>query len=148
MADKQYIIFRLNDEKFAASINHIASITEYSSITPLPNGPAYIDGLLNLRGDIIPVVNLKKRFKMAEQQMNQKRILIARKNDLQIGFLVDDASQSMSVEASKILPPPLIAIKKDNAYISEVCVHRDELIIVIDLDKVLSDDELEMISSL
>lgn len=148
MADKQYIIFRLNDEKFAASINHIASITEYSSITPLPNGPAYIDGLLNLRGDIIPVVNLKKRFKMAEQQMNQKRILIARKNDLQIGFLVDDASQSMSVEASKILPPPLIAIKKDNAYISEVCVHKDELIIVIDLDKVLSDDELEMISSL
>lgn len=148
MADKQYIIFRLNDEKFAASINHIASITEYSSITPLPNGPAYIDGLLNLRGDIIPVVNLKKRFKMVEQQMNQKRILIARKNDLQIGFLVDDASQSMSVEASKILPPPLIAIKKDNAYISEVCVHKDELIIVIDLDKVLSDDELEMISSL
>lgn len=148
MADKQYIIFKLNDEKFAASINHIASITEYASITPLPNGPAYIDGLLNLRGDIIPVVNLKKRFKMVEQQMNQKRILIARKNDLQIGFLVDDASQSMSVEASKILPPPVIAIKKDNAYISEVCVHKDELIIVIDLDKVLSDDELEAITSL
>lgn len=148
MADKQYIIFKLNDEKFAASINHIASITEYASITPLPNGPAYIDGLLNLRGDIIPVVNLKKRFKMAEQQMNQKRILIARKNDLQIGFLVDDASQSMSVEASKILPPPVIAIKKDNAYISEVCVHKDELIIVIDLDKVLTDDEIEAITSL
>ena len=148
MADKQYIIFKLNDEKFAASINHIASITEYTSITPLPNGPAYIDGLLNLRGDIIPVVNLKKRFKMAEQKMNQKRILIARKNDLQIGFLVDDASQSMTVEESKILTPPQIAIKKENAYISEVCVHKDELIIVIDLDRVLSDEEIEVITSL
>ena len=112
MADKQFIIFKLNDEKFAASINHIASITEYASITPLPNGPAYVDGLLNLRGDIIPVINLKKRFKMAEQRMNEKRILIARKNNIQIGFLVDDASQSMTVDESKVLPPPAIADRK------------------------------------
>lgn len=142
MADKQYIIFTLNDEKFAANINHIASITEYSSITPLPNGPAYVDGLLNLRGDIIPVVNLKKRFKMAEQKMNEKRILIARKDNVQIGFLVDDASQSMTVEESKIFPPPQIAIKKENDYISEVCIYNNELIIVVDLDKVLSADEV------
>ena len=142
MADKQYIIFKLNDEKFAANINHIASITEYSSITPLPNGPAYVDGLLNLRGDIIPVVNLKKRFKMTEQKMNEKRILIGRKNNVQIGFLVDDASQSMTVEESKILPPPKIAIKKENDYISEVCIYNNELIIVVDLDKVLSEDEI------
>lgn len=142
MADKQYIIFKLNDEKFAANINHIASITEYSSITPLPNGPAYVDGLLNLRGDIIPVVNLKKRFKMTEQKMNEKRILIGRKNNVQIGFLVDDASQSMTVEESKILPPPKIAIKKENDYISEVCIYNNELIIVVDLDKVLSEDEV------
>lgn len=148
MADKQYIIFKLNEEKFAASINHIASITEYSSITPLPNGPAYVDGLLNLRGDIIPVVNLKKRFKLKEQQMNQKRILIARKDDVQIGFLVDDASQSMTVVEANVLPPPSIAIKKENRYISEVCVHKDELIIVIDLDKVLTDEEIEELVSL
>ena len=142
MADKQYIIFKLNDEKFAANINHIASITEYASITPLPNGPAYVDGLLNLRGDIIPVVNLKKRFKMAEQKMNEKRILIARKNNVQIGFLVDDASQSMTVDESKILPPPKIAIKRENDYISEVCIYNNELIIVVDLDRVLSEDEI------
>lgn len=148
MADKQYIIFKLNEEKFAASINHIASITEYSSITPLPNGPAYVDGLLNLRGDIIPVVNLKKRFKLQEQQMNQKRILIARKDDIQIGFLVDDASQSMTVDEANVLPPPQIAIKKENRYISEVCVHKDELIIVIDLDKVLTDEEIEELVTL
>lgn len=148
MADKQYIIFKLNDEKFAANINHIASITEYTSITPLPNGPAYVDGLLNLRGDIIPVVNLKKRFKMAEQKMNEKRILIARKNNVQIGFLVDDASQSMTVEESKILPPPKIAIKRENDYISEVCIYNNELIIVVDLDRVLSEDEINDLISL
>lgn len=148
MADKQYIIFKLNDEKFAANINHIASITEYTSITPLPNGPAYVDGLLNLRGDIIPVVNLKKRFKMAEQKMNEKRILIASKNNVQIGFLVDDASQSMTVEESKILPPPQIAIKRENDYISEVCIYNNELIIVVDLDRVLSEDEINDLVSL
>lgn len=148
MAVKQYIIFKLNDEKFAANINHIASITEYTSITPLPNGPAYVDGLLNLRGDIIPVVNLKKRFKMAEQKMNEKRILIARKDNVQIGFLVDDASQSMTVEESKILPPPQIAIKRENDYISEVCIYNNELIIVVDLDRVLSEDEINDLVSL
>ncbi|GAU77382.1 chemotaxis protein CheW [Fusibacter sp. 3D3] len=145
MAEKQYIVFKLNDEKFAANINHIASITDYASITSLPNGPAYVDGLLNLRGDIIPVVNLKKRFKMTDTVARDKRILIARRDDILIGFLVDDASQSMSVDEKDVLPPPKIAIKKENAYISEVCIHNNELIIVIDLDKVLSEDEISEI---
>ncbi len=145
MAEKQFIIFKLNEEKFAANINHIASITDYSSITPLPNGPEYVDGLLNLRGDIIPVVNLKKRFSMYDDPNSDRRILIAQKDDVQIGFLVDDASQSMSVSEEDILPPPKIAIKKENAYIKEVCIYKDELIIVVDLDKVLSDDEIEVL---
>lgn len=148
MAEKQYIVFKLNDEKFAANINHIASITDYASITSLPNGPAYVDGLLNLRGDIIPVVNLKKRFKMTDTAARDKRILIARKEDVLIGFLVDDASQSMAVDEKDVLPPPKIAIKRDNAYISEVCIHKNELIIVIDLDKILSDDEISEILDL
>ena len=145
MAEKQYIVFKLNDEKFAADINHIASITDYASITSLPNGPAYVDGLLNLRGDIIPVVNLKKRFKMTDTAARDKRILIARKDEVFIGFLVDDASESMSVDETDVLAAPKIAIRKDNAYISEVCIHDKELIIVIDLDKILSEDEISEI---
>lgn len=148
MADKQYIVFKLNDEKFAANINQIASITEFSSITSMPNAPAYVEGLLNLRGEIIPVVNLKKRFKMLHQGIDNQRILIARKDDLQIGFLVDDASQSMTVSEGDVLPPPKIAIKNDNRYISEVAVHHNELIIVIDLESVLSEDEIDEIMDL
>jgi purine-binding chemotaxis protein CheW len=148
MADKQYIVFKLNGEKFAANINQIASITEFASITSMPNAPAYVEGLLNLRGDIIPVINLKKRFKMAYEGIENQRILIARKGDLQIGFLVDDASQSMTVGEKNILPPPMIAIRKDNKYISEVAVHQDELIIIVDLERVLTDDEIDEIMDL
>ncbi|MBS7527342.1 purine-binding chemotaxis protein CheW [Fusibacter paucivorans] len=148
MADKQYIVFKLNGEKFAANINQIASITEFASITSLPNAPAYVEGLLNLRGDIIPVINLKKRFKMAYEGIDNQRILIARKGDIQIGFLVDDASQSMTVGEKNILPPPMIAIRKDNKYISEVAVYQDELIIVVDLERVLTDDEIDEIMDL
>jgi purine-binding chemotaxis protein CheW len=148
MADKQYIVFKLNGEKFAANINQIASITEFASITSLPNAPAYVEGLLNLRGDIIPVINLKKRFKMAYEGIDNQRILIARKGDLQIGFLVDDASQSMTVGEKNVLPPPMIAIRKDNRYISEVAVHQDELIIIVDLERVLTDDEIDEIMDL
>jgi len=145
MADTQYIVFRLNEEKFAANINNIASITEYASITPLPNGPEYVDGLLNLRGDIIPVVNLKKRFNMDTAKNVDQRIIIAQDDDFQIGYLVDDASQSMSVSEKNILPPPKIALKKDNQYISEVCIHDNELIIVVDLKNVLTDSEKEIV---
>ena len=148
MAEKQYIIFRLNDEKFAANINQIASISEYASITALPDAPAYVDGLLNLRGDIIPVINLKKRFNLEEQRMNQKRILISQSQGRHIGFLVDDASQSMSVDVANVLPAPMIAIKRDNDYISEVCIHKDELIIVVDLERVLSSDEVDKLTGL
>ena len=148
MADKQYIVFKLNGEKFAANINQIASITEFSSITSMPNAPIYVEGLLNLRGDIIPVINLKKRFKMETKGIENQRILIARKDNLQIGFLVDDASQSMTVGEDKVLPPPAIAIRNDNKYIAEVAVHQSELIIVVDLERVLSDDELDEIMDL
>ncbi|MGX8797579.1 chemotaxis protein CheW [Fusibacter sp. JL298sf-3] len=143
MAEKQYIVFKLNDEKYATSINHIASITDYSSITPLPNGPAYVDGLLNLRGDIIPIVNMKKRFRLNEDDVTDRRIIISHNGDVQIGFLVDDASQSMTVDEAAILPPPKVAIRKDNNYISEVCIYRDELIVVVDLNKVLSPEEVD-----
>jgi purine-binding chemotaxis protein CheW len=148
MADKQYIVFKLNGEKFAANINQIASITEFSAITSMPNAPAFVEGLLNLRGDIIPVVNLKKRFKMASERIDNQRILIARKDDIQIGFLVDDASQSMTVEEKDVLPPPKIAIRKNNNYIHEVAVNDGELIIVIDLENVLTETEIEEIMDL
>ena len=80
---------------------------------------------------------------MQETNATDKRIIIARKGDVQIGFLVDDASQSMTVDEASILPPPLIAIRQNNAYISEVCVYQNELIIVVDLEKILSDEEVE-----
>jgi purine-binding chemotaxis protein CheW len=85
---------------------------------------------------------------MAYEGIENQRILIARKGDLQIGFLVDDASQSMTVGEKNILPPPMIAIRKDNKYISEVAVHQDELIIIVDLERVLTDDEIDEIMDL
>lgn len=143
MAEKQYIVFKLNDEKFATSINNIASITDYSSITPLPNGPAYVDGLLNLRGDIIPVVNMKKRFRLPEDKNTDRRIIISNCGNVLIGFLVDDASQSMTVRDEFVLPAPRIAVRQENSYISEVCIHNNELIIVVDLNLILSQNEVE-----
>jgi len=148
MADKQYIVFKLNGERFAANINQIASISEFSAITSMPNAPAFVEGLLNLRGDIIPVVNLKKRFNLADERIENQRVLIAMKDDVQIGFLVDDASQSMTVSEDEVLPPPKIAIRKDNNYISEVAIDKGELIIVVDLENVLTENEIEEIMDL
>lgn len=144
----QYILIQLNAEYYAVHVDQIATISDYANVTTLPNGPAYVDGLLNLRGTIIPVVNLKKRFGLPQTAGASKRILVAELDGAQVGFLVDDASKSISVEPEAILPPPPIALQKRNAFIKEVCIHKEALVLVVDLARVLSSRELEDIAEL
>lgn len=144
MATEQFIIFKLEDERFGASIDQIMSITDFQSLSKIPESPEYIEGLLNLRGDVIPVLNLKKKFKI-ESKTKSSRIIIANNSGVLLGLLVDDASQSMTKESSDIMGAPSVIIKKETDYIKEVVAHEDELILIIDLFKLVQVEELEKI---
>lgn len=144
---RQYIIFRLEDEDFAASIDQILSITDFSELSIVPEGPSYIEGLLNLRGDVIPIVNLKKKFNLKVTK-ESGRIIISKKNDQLIGFLVDDASRSMSKEGKDVLEPPVVVSTKQMQYIKNVAIHEERLILIIDLHNVLEDSEVSHIEKL
>ncbi len=65
MSDRQYVIFKLGDEKYGVDISNVGGITEFTTITKVPDAPVYIEGIINLRGDIIPIINLKTRFNIA-----------------------------------------------------------------------------------
>lgn len=142
---KQYIIFRLGTESFAASIDQVVSITDAHDLSYVPNAPDYIEGLMNLRGEVLPVINLKKRFDLPQDRAS-KRILISRVDERTVGYLVDDASQSITKEERDILPPPNIALRDGNDFLSEVAIEQNRLILVVDLHKVLSTKEYEQLA--
>lgn len=142
MAEKQFILFTLNDEIFATHVEHVVSITDLGHLSKIPNASDYIEGLLNLRGDPIPVVNLKKRFGLPDTQKENRRIIISLIDGTQVGYLVDDASKSMSKQDDEVLPPPQIALGVDNHFVTEVCIDNGGLVLVIDLKKVLTTSEI------
>lgn len=138
MAERQFVIFKLEEESFATSIDQVKLITEVTTLSKVPGTPSYIDGLLNLRGEVFPVVNLKKRFGIAETHKGA-RIIISNNG---VGYLVDDASQSMSKEENQVLPPPALVTSD---YISEVAVEGGGLILVVDLHNVIPKSDLQRV---
>lgn len=138
MAERQFIIFRLEEESFCADVSEVRSINDVTELSKVPGSVNFIEGLLNLRGEVIPVVNLKKRFSLTENVKSQ-RIIISRKG---IGFLVDDASKSMSKDVTDILAPPELGVGDNSSYISSIVIHEERLILVINLKTVVAEDEI------
>jgi purine-binding chemotaxis protein CheW len=142
MTENQFVVFMLGDEKYGVDILNVSTISEYLEITKVPDAPVYVEGIINLRGDIIPVINLKKRFNIAETSISDDtRIIIYSIDGVAIGFLVDEASQVLRIDESQIEPTPAILKGADREYISGVGKHEGKIIILLDFAKILSDDE-------
>lgn len=149
MAEKQYVVFELGNEKYCADIANVGSITEFDNITKVPNTPSYIEGVINLRGEVIPIVNLKKRFSVKDTEASQDaRIIIITYDGKNIGFLVDDASQVLRIDDKDIEPTPAIIAGEDRKYISGVGKVDGNIVVLLDLIKILSDSELEALEKI
>ena len=142
MTENQFVVFLLGDEKYGVDILNVSTISEYMDITKVPDAPVYVEGIINLRGDIIPVINLKKRFNIPETEISEDtRIIIYSIEGVAIGFLVDEASQVLRIEDSNIEPTPTILKGGDREYISGVGKHDEKIIILLDFAKILSESE-------
>ncbi len=142
MAENQFVIFRLGNEKYAVDILNVGGISEYRDITNVPNAPYFIEGIINLRGDIIPIINLKKRFEIPEKEVDpDTRIIINNIGGKDMGFIVDEASQVVKIEDENIEVAPDIIKGNERAYIHGVGKMGDDIVILLDLEKVLSDEE-------
>lgn len=149
MAEKQYVVFKLGNEKYCADIANVGSITEFDVITKVPNSPAYIEGVINLRGEVIPIVSLKKRFNVKEAaESEDARIIIITYDGKNIGFLVDDASQVIRIDDENIEPTPAIIAGDDRKYISGVGKVDGTIVVLLDLIKILSDSEIEALEDI
>lgn len=149
MSENQYVVFKLGKEEYGIDIMNVREIVQYQESVKVPNSPDFIEGIINFRGKVIPIVCLKKRFGMKDRAIDANtRIIVINLNDKQIGFLVDEASQTVRLDDSNIDPTPDIIAGIERKYITGVGKPDNRLIILIDLEKVLTEDEKEKIDML
>lgn len=149
MAEKQYVIFRLGKEEYGVEIVNVKEICEYKESVKVPNTPGFVDGIINLRGDITPIINLKKRFNLSEVDINSDtRIIVININNRQVGFIVDEASQVLRITEEDIEPAPELVAGIEKKYIIGVGKLSDRIILLLDLEYILTEDEKEKIQNL
>lgn len=147
-ADK-YLSFKLKSESYGVSIKSIIEIVEMQKIAEVPEVPTYVKGVINLRGKIIPVIDLRLRFKMVEREYDDRTcIVICEIRDTQIGLIVDTVEEVLEIHAENIDPAPQFkAAGAKNVYISGLGRIGDEVKILLDVDKLMNEEEITAISS-
>ncbi len=133
----QFVAFRIGTQQFAVEIHRVSEVISYCEITPIPGAPPFVEGMIDLRGQLVPVLDIRKRLCLAEiLNTMQTRILILRINRQKIGLIVDEADQVYTIPTEKIQAPP------DGAdYVLAVAKHENVLLVVLDLERLLSGEE-------
>jgi purine-binding chemotaxis protein CheW len=148
MAKEQHIVgFRIGRESFGVPIRLVHEIVRIPEITAVPEAPDYVEGVINLRGKIVPVVDLRKRFGEKEIKPTRKnRILVAEVDRKMVGLIVDTASEVMKIPETEIEHPPDVFEEGDLQYVTGVGKLNGRLIILIDLTRVLQKGELRRLA--
>ncbi len=138
----QLVSFLIENEEFGVDILNVQEIIRPVDITRVPNAPAFVEGVINLRGRIVPVVDLRKRFNLPQRERDKNsRIIVVELGDKIVGFMVDAVREVLRVDASVIEPPPELAIGIDAHYITGVAKLDDRLLILLDLERILTEEE-------
>jgi purine-binding chemotaxis protein CheW len=145
----QLVIFQLGGEEFGVEIMQVQEIIRMPEITRIPQSPVYVEGVINLRGKIIVVINLDTRFDLNSKELDDdSRIIIVEVGDNVVGMVVDSVSEVLRLSTSNVEPAPEIISAKIKAdYLKGVGKLDDRLLILLDLEKVLSDEEMTQLES-
>jgi len=143
----QLVVFELADESYGVEISRVQDINRMQEITEIPHAPESVVGVINLRGRVIPVVDLRTRFGMpGAEHTKSTRIVVVQMGEEPIGMIVDAVSQVLRIPTKIIEPPSPVLSGVDSRYLLGIAKLEDELVILLDLDYVLSKDEQEFIS--
>ncbi len=145
----QLVTFHIGEEEFGVEILKVQEIIRMMGITRVPRAPDFVEGVINLRGKVIPIIDLRKRFGMAAQEHDKHtRIIVIEINKVIVGFVVDSVSEVLRIPANTVEPPPAIISGIESEYISGVGKLADRLLILLDLDRLLSRGEQNMLEGL
>ncbi|OEJ14409.1 chemotaxis protein CheW [Brachyspira hampsonii] len=136
------VTFRLGSGEYAIDIMQAKEIIKMEKITLIPNAPDFVEGVINLRGNIIPIIDLKKRFNLEETEGDKNTgIIIVKIEDVDMGIIIDSISKVVSISNSDIQPPPPMLSGIGQKYIKGVGKLEDKLLVVLDLEKLFATDD-------
>ncbi len=145
----QLVTFKIAEEEFGVDILKVQEIIRMMPITKVPNAPAFVEGVINLRGKVIPVIDMRKRFGMqAAPHDSQTRIKVMDLAGQIVGFVVDAVCEVLRIKESTVEPPPAVVAGIGSEYMRGVGKLEDRLLILLDLDKLLTETELESLSNM
>lgn len=140
----QLIVFHVADEEFGVPIGEIQEIIRMRPITPIPDSPEFIKGLINVRGDIVAVIDVKARFSLPrDEKIPPKHIVITKRDETVFGLIVDEVTEVLRIPETEIKKPPELVTHLHQQYVTGVVTIENRLLILIDLARVLSEEELE-----
>ena len=149
---KQYLTFKLSDEVFVVDVAQVREILDYVKITKVPQTPDFMCGVINLRGSVVPVVDMNLKFGMdkTERTVNTCIVVVEVKlgdETAVLGALVDSVQEVFEIEPQNIEPAPRIGTKLNTEFIKGMGKREEKFIIILDIDKVFSSEELEIVQS-
>ncbi|WP_416150929.1 chemotaxis protein CheW [Salipaludibacillus sp. HK11] len=144
MADIKVIVFQLKDEEYGVEVEQVRSIERVEHITRVPSTPDFVEGVINLRGVVTPIIDLRKRFGIdGIDHSETTRVIIVTVGAMDVGLVVDAANDVIDIQREAIEPPPVVVGGLEAEYIRGVAKLEKRLLILLNLDKVLNPNEIE-----
>lgn len=143
-ANKQFLTFRIDKEEYGVELMSIREIKGWSSTTKLPNSPSFMKGVINLRGIVIPIFDLKNRFNMGETNPTEKNVvIIIAIGDRMIGVLVDAVSDILTVQQDQVKTAPQVESGIDQDFIDGLISTNDKMVVILNAEKIFDEQTIE-----
>lgn len=149
----QLVTFQLGEELYGIDIMKVDGIVREENIRAIPNAPPYVEGIFNLRGNIIPVINLHKRFHLKPAELSEEDkllsgMVIININEMLIGVIIDKVSRVLTIDKDKIQPPPQMISGIGAEYIKGVTQEKEGYLIILDIERLFDPKELQQLGSI
>ena len=140
--DRQIVAFSLGSETYGVDISQVGEIIPIQKIVPVPRAPEFVEGIINLRGKVIPVLDLRKHFGFEKKERDEEqKIVLAESHGESIGVIVDSVSSVLRIQEDSIEPPASVIKGEGVDYIAGICKMNSSLIVLLDLTRIISDAE-------
>ena len=136
---EKYVVFQIGEGNYSIPLEEVSQIIRYENVTDVPTAPPFVDGVINVGGDVIPVVNLRTRFALERREMSRKnRVIIVQKQDIRYGILVDSVREILDLDQDSVASEAASVFGMKPEFVRGIAKIRDYLLVLLDIFKVLS----------
>mgnify|MGYP001035256636 FL=1 len=146
----QWVTFFLENEKYGIQVMQVQEVLRLTDIAPVPGASEYVMGIINLRGNVVTVIDSRKRFKLPEKESDDSTriVIIETENEQVVGILVDSVAEVAELRTSEIESAPNLGNDESSRFIQGVCNKDEELLILVDVEKLLTDEEWDEVNGM